>query len=116
MLDLKEETMTARRPVPLILAVALLSLVALACGPLSLATPTADPNAVALAVQLTLQAQQASGVIPTGAPPTEVPPPTEVTAPTEVPALPTPTVVHSAFPAGPATTRSSVSEKICLNP
>jgi hypothetical protein len=103
--------MNAHRPVPLILAVVLLSIVALACGPLNLTTSTPDPDAVALAVQLTLQAQQASGVVPTGAPPTEMPPASEVAPPTEPPALPTPTVVHSLFPAAPAGTTSFMTDR-----
>jgi hypothetical protein len=103
--------MRAHRRFPLILAVSLLSFVALACGPLSAATPTLDPNAVALAVQLTLQAQQASGESPSGPPPTEVPPATEAIPATEVPAVPTPTVVHVTFPAGPAGTTSYMTDR-----
>ncbi len=103
--------MRAHRHFPLILAASLLSFVALACGPLSVASPTVDPNAVALAVQLTMQAQQASGESPSGPPPTEVPPATEAVAPTEVPAVPTPTVVHVAFPAGPGGTDSFMTDR-----
>ncbi len=103
--------MRAHRHFPLILAISLVSFVALACGPLSSATPTVDPNAVALAVQLTLQAQQASGETSGGAPPIEVPPATEAAPPTEAPAVPTPTVVHVAFPAGPAGTTSFMTDR-----
>jgi hypothetical protein len=104
--------MRAHRHFPLILAVSLLSFVALACGPLSAATPTVDPNAVALAVQLTIQAQQASGESPSGPPPsTEVPPAAEVAVPTETPAVPTPTVAHVAFPASPGGTDSFMTDR-----
>jgi hypothetical protein len=94
----------------LILAVSILSFVALACGPLTTAaTPTVDQNAVALAVQLTMQAQQAGAG--GGPPPTEVPAATEGIAPTEVPVSPTPTVVHVMFPAGPGSVNSFMTDR-----
>jgi len=103
--------MRAHRHFPLILAISLVSFVALACAAQGAATPTVDPNAVALAVQLTLQAQQASGEAPSGAPPTDVPPATEVVPATEVPAVPTPTVIHVTFPAGPGGTASYMTDR-----
>lgn len=103
--------MASYRRFPFILAVSLISLIALACGPLSAATPTLDPNAVALAVQLTLQAEQAAGGAEGGASPTEPPAATQASPPTEIPAGPTPTVVHVIYPVGPAGTTSFMTDR-----
>ena len=101
--------MRARRPSPLILVVSLVSFLALACGLQGTASPTADPNVVALAVQLTLQA---SGESPSGPPPATIPPATEAAPPTaEPPAVPTPTVAHVAFPVNPAGTTSYMTDR-----
>ncbi len=101
--------MRARRPSPLILVVTLLSFLALACGLQATASPTADPNVVALAVQLTLQA---SGESPSGPPPATIPPATEAAPPTaEAPAVPTPTVAHVAFPVNPGGTTSFMTDR-----
>jgi hypothetical protein len=85
-----------------------MSFVAPACATQGAATPTVDPNAAALAVQLT---QQASGESPSGPPPTEVPPATEAIPATEVPAVLTPTVVHVTFPASPGGTVSYMTDR-----
>ena len=101
--------MRARRPSPLILVVSLVSFLALACGLQGTASPTADPNVVALAVQLTLQA---SGESPSGPPPATIPPATEAAPPTaEPPAVPTPTVAHVAFPVNPGGTTSFMTDR-----
>ena len=93
----------------LTLVVSLLALAGLACGLQTQPASTADPNIVALAVQQTLQA---SGEVPSGPPPATIPAATEASPPpTDTPLVPTPTVVHVAFPASPGGTTSFMTDR-----
>jgi hypothetical protein len=104
--------MRTRRPSPLILVITLVSFLALACGLQGTAEPAADPNAVALAVQLTMQASQASGEPPSGPPPETIPPATEAAPPaTDTPTVPTPTVAHVTIPVNPGGTNSFMTDR-----
>jgi hypothetical protein len=105
-----EEPMRTRRPSRLALFVALLALAGLACSFQGQPAPTADPNLIAQAVQLTLAASSGGGS--GGPPPATVPPSTDPTlAPTETPLIPTPTVTHITFPASPGGVTSFMTDR-----